>query len=453
VCIFHAGPLLRAMRLVVLLCSLLLASTVAAQPMATVQRPCSSVASPADLAPLDTLPPGTRLAVNVTLDTDPHFAAVRLGERAAYVPRTCLSLGFLPPEYVGTPPDSMMKLATALLGLAPAKGEFETTAEYAERVAMMRRFIRVDGRTADSTFVVSVLLLDTELPYNADRSEMTLNLDTQSRLPIEIDIPDFPPAPGDWTYTYFGTASLPRPDARGRATRQRNTFAMYLGMEGQRYGQASELLRPFAFYVPRREAAAVRERLRLALTVRVLAPYIGGGVGTNNRGEDEARMAFYTRLEALRVYDDETGRVYARRGYPEPVLPEKPSATARPAPVGVTAAASTPAPSPPSAPPQPEFVAVERQPAKLSGPDPVYPTDLCRAGVEGRVVARAWIQRDGSVSDVQILRSDNSGFEAPVRTAMLQWRFEPAVQAGNPVPVWMTIPLRFRRNELGCTAR
>lgn len=60
---------------------------------------------------------------------------------------------------------------------------------------------------------------------------------------------------------------------------------------------------------------------------------------------------------------------------------------------------------------------------------------------------------DGSVSDVQILLSDNSGFEAPVRTAMLQWRFEPAVQSGNPVPVWMTIPLRFRRNELGCTAR
>ncbi|MCA0270107.1 MAG: hypothetical protein LCH53_12955 [Bacteroidetes bacterium] len=51
-----------------LLCSLLVVVPVAAQPMATVQRPCSSVASPADLAPLDTLPPGTRLAVNVTLD-------------------------------------------------------------------------------------------------------------------------------------------------------------------------------------------------------------------------------------------------------------------------------------------------------------------------------------------------------------------------------------------------
>lgn len=60
-------------------------------------------------------------------------------------------------------------------------------------------------------------------------------------------------------------------------------------------------------------------------------------------------------------------------------------------------------------------------------------------------MVRAWIGKDGRVKDVQILRSDNDGFNENTIRAVRSWRFNPAIQAGNPVEVWMTIPVRFRQ--------
>lgn len=97
--------------------------------------------------------------------------------------------------------------------------------------------------------------------------------------------------------------------------------------------------------------------------------------------------------------------------------------------------------------PPSEFVLVDRQPAKISGDNPAYPDTLRRAGIEGRVVVRAWIGKDGRVKDVEVLRTDHDGFNANTVRAVRTWRFEPAEKDGQPVEVWLTIPVRFRQEK------
>lgn len=97
--------------------------------------------------------------------------------------------------------------------------------------------------------------------------------------------------------------------------------------------------------------------------------------------------------------------------------------------------------------PPPEFVQIDRQPEKISGDNPAYPDSLRQAGIEGRVVVRAWIGKDGRVKEVQVLRSDHDGFNRNTVEAVRSWRFRPAEKDGQPVEVWMTIPVRFRQDS------
>jgi periplasmic protein TonB len=78
---------------------------------------------------------------------------------------------------------------------------------------------------------------------------------------------------------------------------------------------------------------------------------------------------------------------------------------------------------------------------------PEYPEIARQAGIEGRVTLRVWVGKDGRVKEVQLVRSDNEIFNENAIAAVRRWRFEPAIQAGNPVDVWMTLPIRFRQRR------
>ncbi len=76
---------------------------------------------------------------------------------------------------------------------------------------------------------------------------------------------------------------------------------------------------------------------------------------------------------------------------------------------------------------------------------PDYTTEAMRARVQGAVLVRAIVQADGTVRDVQVVRSLDPVFgldQAAVRAAA-QWRFRPALMAGQPVPMAITIELVF----------
>jgi TonB family protein len=55
------------------------------------------------------------------------------------------------------------------------------------------------------------------------------------------------------------------------------------------------------------------------------------------------------------------------------------------------------------------------------------------------------VQKDGTVGDVQVIRSLDStfGLDGEAIKAAKQWRFAPGTRMGEPVPVLITIELTF----------
>jgi len=74
-----------------------------------------------------------------------------------------------------------------------------------------------------------------------------------------------------------------------------------------------------------------------------------------------------------------------------------------------------------------------------------YPDVAKRAGIEGKVIIRVLIDKDGSVKKTQVLQSDNSILEPAAISAINKaGRFTIATQGGRPVAYWTTVPFRFK---------
>ncbi len=76
---------------------------------------------------------------------------------------------------------------------------------------------------------------------------------------------------------------------------------------------------------------------------------------------------------------------------------------------------------------------------------PEYTPDAMRAKVQGTVLIECIVRPDGTVGDVQVVRSLDPTFgldEAAIRAAK-QWRFAPGMRQGEAVPVRITIELSF----------
>ena len=138
--------------------------------------------------------------------------------------------------------------------------------------------------------------------------------------------------------------------------------------------------------------------------------------------------------------------------------------TEGPAPTETTASSepqSTPAmPEPQTATeapaPEPEPAMVDRsavyaavpaggtQPEEVDRVTPRYPAMARRAGVEGSVVVRGIVRRDGSIDDVEIIKDLPFGLGQSARDAVSQWRFRPATVRGEPIDVYYTVTVNFR---------
>jgi TonB family protein len=84
-------------------------------------------------------------------------------------------------------------------------------------------------------------------------------------------------------------------------------------------------------------------------------------------------------------------------------------------------------------------------PVLLQEVKPQYTSDAMRAKVQGTVLLECIVRPDGSVSDVQVLRSLDStfGLDQKAIEAAQKWRFRPGTLQGQPVPVLITIELTF----------
>ena len=73
-----------------------------------------------------------------------------------------------------------------------------------------------------------------------------------------------------------------------------------------------------------------------------------------------------------------------------------------------------------------------------------YPDDAMKAKVEGEVRAEVSIDKDGRVSDVQIVRAPMPSMAEATVTALKASTFRPGMKDGTPVPVQVTMTVRFK---------
>ncbi len=96
--------------------------------------------------------------------------------------------------------------------------------------------------------------------------------------------------------------------------------------------------------------------------------------------------------------------------------------------------------------PPPPFKPVEKQPIIIKQVNPIYPEIARRAGIEGKVWAKVWIDQEGKIRQVVIIKSNSDLFDKPVLEAVNQWIFTPAVMNNGPVAVWVSLPFVFKLN-------
>ncbi len=72
-----------------------------------------------------------------------------------------------------------------------------------------------------------------------------------------------------------------------------------------------------------------------------------------------------------------------------------------------------------------------------------YPDLAIQAGLEGNVIARIFINTNGDVDTVYIDKSAGSVFDELVEKALMDIKFKPVVQNGNPVKTQFTVDFQF----------
>lgn len=104
--------------------------------------------------------------------------------------------------------------------------------------------------------------------------------------------------------------------------------------------------------------------------------------------------------------------------------------------------------------PEKPFVSVEQMPQFPGGDTELmrfissnlkYPTIAAENGIEGRVVIRFVVSKDGDVTDAQVVRSlDPSCDKEAIRVVKSMPKWVPGKQNGRNVPVYYTLPVLFK---------
>jgi len=83
-------------------------------------------------------------------------------------------------------------------------------------------------------------------------------------------------------------------------------------------------------------------------------------------------------------------------------------------------------------------------PKAIYAPDPQYSKQARAAHVEGRVVLWLIVDADGLPQEIKVQRAQGMGLDEEAIKAVQQWRFQPAMKDGKPVPVMINVEVNFR---------
>ena len=93
----------------------------------------------------------------------------------------------------------------------------------------------------------------------------------------------------------------------------------------------------------------------------------------------------------------------------------------------------------------PEFPGGMAEAMKFLGKNIKYPVSAQEAKIEGRVIVQFVVERDGSVSDVKVMRGVNPELDAEaIRVVSMMPNWIPGKQRGKAVAVKYTMPIMFR---------
>ncbi len=113
-----------------------------------------------------------------------------------------------------------------------------------------------------------------------------------------------------------------------------------------------------------------------------------------------------------------------------------------------------PEPPPPPAPASRPPVRIGGQiqaPTLLQRVEPIYPPAAIKARLQGLVILEALVDRDGTVSEVTVLRSAGSVLDREALIAVRQWRYSPLVLKGERERFVLTVILSFSVESRTCT--
>jgi periplasmic protein TonB len=143
------------------------------------------------------------------------------------------------------------------------------------------------------------------------------------------------------------------------------------------------------------------------------------------RTEDEKRLA---ELAKQKTAEDAAKAAAAAKTTPTVATPAPEVRTAAPDVRAAAPVVSAPVAPPPSAP-----AAAPSRPAAssnalvaISTPQPPYPAEALRSGTTGSIEVEFLVNRDGSVSDVRIVKATPRGvFDRGVQSTVRKWQFQP----------------------------
>ena len=97
--------------------------------------------------------------------------------------------------------------------------------------------------------------------------------------------------------------------------------------------------------------------------------------------------------------------------------------------------------------PPADFVPYEKGPEYVKRVEPKYPELAMRAGLEGKVSVKIWVDKEGKVKQVVVLKSDAEIFNEPSVEAAKQFLFTPAYMNNGPVAVWVATQFKFKLTD------
>ena len=97
----------------------------------------------------------------------------------------------------------------------------------------------------------------------------------------------------------------------------------------------------------------------------------------------------------------------------------------------------------------PEFPGGQAALFKFLSENVKYPKEAVKKGIQGRVICQFVVEKDGSISNVEVVRSGGHHLldQEAVRVISIMPKWKPGTLRGKPVRVKYTVPVNFRLPE------